>query len=555
MWVLGFLSDRAMTSELFVSATLSSNLHGATSEGSRKHRPPGAMPRVSRQEFGIALVLTVVALAPVIATVLTRWNHPYLPTQDQAIFDLRIRDALSFGANTPLVGTYSRFGWDHPGPIAYFLLAPFSAFFGQAAWASLVGAAILQGVAIVWTAGLAFVRGGVRWLVPWLTVMTLSYVGTEAQVGPKAPIYLLVWNPHIAFPFFVLFLLYVYIVALGETKHLFGLTFVATFLVQTHVGYALPVLVLVLYALVRAHFYVRARGSSLIKFRQWRVPLLAAVILWAPPLLLDPLLHPPGNVVTLFRFFLNGSGHQKTIGFNKALGLMAEEFHWRPSWLGGTDPVNPLDPAAMPQSLGWLLVPFAAIGSAWYTCLRKRIFASCVLAEMLALAAIVGIVAIAFTDGEPLPYVFYWRIVIGAACIVLPLWTLATVLNPVRFLNGMSMGVLLVALGLGTSNLASAVVLAPRDIAPYEPVAASILHQLKASDQPRGATLIRFEGTTLGGLEGAIFDQLAREGKHVFVDKEFRLSIWVWEVRREPRKDGLAHHRGECPLQHSHSLP
>ena len=57
--------------------------------------------------------------------------------------DLRVRDVWS--SDIPLTGAYSRYGWSHPGPWMYWLVAPFSLAFGQAAWATLVGSALLQG--------------------------------------------------------------------------------------------------------------------------------------------------------------------------------------------------------------------------------------------------------------------------------------------------------------------------------------------------------------------------------------------------------------------------
>jgi hypothetical protein len=50
-----------------------------------------------------------------------------------------------------------------------------------------------------------------------------------------------VWNPSVALPFFALFLLQCWLVSTGRLQQLLGLAFVATFLVQTHVGYVIPV--------------------------------------------------------------------------------------------------------------------------------------------------------------------------------------------------------------------------------------------------------------------------------------------------------------------------
>ena len=87
----------------------------------------------------------VVALAGVVAAVITRAGRAYLPLGDEANIDLRVRDV--FTGDTPLVGAYSR-GFSHPGPLLFWLLAPLSAVTGGAAWANLVGGALLQGIGI-----------------------------------------------------------------------------------------------------------------------------------------------------------------------------------------------------------------------------------------------------------------------------------------------------------------------------------------------------------------------------------------------------------------------
>jgi hypothetical protein len=107
----------------------------------------------------LVVIAAIVALAPVLTVALTRTGRHYLPTQDFAVLDMRVRDVWS--TDIPLVGAYSRFGWNHPGPAMYWLIAPLSLLTGKAAWATLVGSALLQGVAIGFTARVAWKVGGV----------------------------------------------------------------------------------------------------------------------------------------------------------------------------------------------------------------------------------------------------------------------------------------------------------------------------------------------------------------------------------------------------------
>ena len=140
----------------------------------------------------MALALTCVALLPVAVVVFSRWGSHYLPVQDSAVMDLRVRDVWS--SDIPLTGAYSRYGWSHPGPWMYWLIAPFT-LFGQAAWATLVGSALLQGAATVWLARLSWRSGGLPALALWLAISVLA-TSTLGAAGWLEP-----WNPYIALPF------------------------------------------------------------------------------------------------------------------------------------------------------------------------------------------------------------------------------------------------------------------------------------------------------------------------------------------------------------------
>lgn len=61
-----------------------------------------------------------------------------------------------------LTGVYGRYGWNHPGPLLYYALTPLSLAAGRAAWATQVGARLLQNVAVAWGGLLALRRRGPR---------------------------------------------------------------------------------------------------------------------------------------------------------------------------------------------------------------------------------------------------------------------------------------------------------------------------------------------------------------------------------------------------------
>ena len=86
----------------------------------------------------------VLVLAPLVAVlvalVVSGRAGGWHPASDVAVEVLRIREVG--GRHTPLVGVHSRYGWDHPGPVLFWALAPFSWLFGTAG--VLVGVVVLN---------------------------------------------------------------------------------------------------------------------------------------------------------------------------------------------------------------------------------------------------------------------------------------------------------------------------------------------------------------------------------------------------------------------------
>ena len=538
--------------------------------------------RSTWRRVAAAVALTLVALAPIIAVLIQRWGRVYVPVGDQAILDLRIRDVWSFSSDTPLTGPYSRFGWNHPGPTMYYLLALFSGVARQQAWASLVGNVLLQGVAVVWTARLSWKHGGLRWMVPWLAVITLSYWAT----GPW--IFQQVWNPYLPYPFFTLLLLQAWLVGSGEGRRLVGMAFVGSFLIQTHVGYALPVVAVSLWAVVRLLVAEHRAGGRMRRWSLWWPPLLVLAVLWFVPLVVDTALHWPGNTYRLVEFYL-GIGpvrHLPSLGIHSALGYLATEFRWRPPWLGGPDPVSQFTSLTAPSSPVWLVVPVVLVGLAWGLARRRRRPDLTALAELLAVVGVAGVVTLAVLTGPALPYLFLWRIPIGAATVVLGLVVVAdTVLGtrPAGSARPAGSGrsapwprraaVVLCLLLAGLTALASAsvtrsVAAADGPVAPMEPVATSIISQLAREGAPTGPVLVRYSGSPLGGLHAAVVDQLAREGAPVFVDRGLGYQFGytrtaspaqvkeVWYVTEESELTSLiSRATGARVLAVSHPLP
>jgi hypothetical protein len=465
-----------------------------------------------------AIALTLVALAPVVSVVVQRAGRPYLPLQDQAVVDLRVRDVLTFSHNTPLSGVYSHFVFNHPGPLFFYMAAPLAWVFGYAGWSTLVAFALLQGVAVVWTARLAWKTGGVRWTAIWLSVMAISYLG----VGPS--LLQFAWNPSIALPFFVLFCLQCWVVARGDPRRLLGLAFVATFLVQTHLGYAPLVALMALWAIARLVVEM-VRTHRRVAFFDVAAPAGVLVLLWFPVLVLEPLLDGSSNVARIVHFYLSPG---KAQGWEHGLGLLATEFRWLPPWLGGSDPVARLfGDSAIPSALGWLAVPVVLLASAWWVARHRGRSDLSRLIEMLIVLVAGGGIALAELRGDPVSYLFYWRVVAGAATVVLAATVLieATSAGRFRAANRVWAGILAAAVTVAALSIAPAAGRVPRTYSQIEPIAQNLLAQIRLSGLAEGPILIRPWGSMKLGVAATLLDELAREGKPVYVDRNLGYEL------------------------------
>ncbi|HXY93340.1 MAG TPA: hypothetical protein VEP49_12735, partial [Acidimicrobiia bacterium] len=361
----------------------------------------------------ILAVGLLLALTAVVAVVATRVGRPYLPMGDEANIDLRVRDV--FTANTPLVGAYSR-GFNHPGPLLYWLLAPLSVAAGGAAWATLVGGALLEGFAIAASGWLAYRRGGVL-----LMALVLAALARAYTAFPTGLQFLQTWNPNVAFPFFMLFLLQVWAFACGSRWQALGAAVTGTLLVQLHVGYVPLVAVPALWAVVvvvldarRAHDEPGARRAP-----RWRTVLtataLAAAALWLAPVI-QQVTHDPGNLTETVRYFRDPEGAAAGVG--KGAGIFAAEFAYPPPWLGGHDSLQFATSIVDTESAAWLLVPAALLALGFFAAHRSRRVADRRLVELATVTALTSILAISRITVGLVPFIFYWRIIAAVFVVV-----------------------------------------------------------------------------------------------------------------------------------------
>lgn len=180
--------------------------------------------------------LALVAVAvPFVVGALVAAGFDWHPVSDRAVIVARVADV--FGGDTPLLGAYSRFEFNHPGPLGSYVLAPAWWLRPQASTV-LAASAVINGVAAV--AAVAVVRRRAGTLAALgVAALVLVLVRSLGPVLVRDP-----WNPWLPVLPFLLFVVAVWAMATGSRWSLPLAVGAGSFVVQEHLGYAPLVAVL-----------------------------------------------------------------------------------------------------------------------------------------------------------------------------------------------------------------------------------------------------------------------------------------------------------------------
>jgi hypothetical protein len=369
------------------------------------------MGGLTRVALALALLPLVVSAVALVIDV----GAGYQPTNDLATTELHTRDV---GHHPVLVGLYSRDGWNHPGPALFYLLALPYRLSGSESIGLNLGALLINGLAIAGMALIARRRGGTP-----LLLLTLVGCGLLVRaLGPdfvRSP-----WVPWIPVLPFGLLLFLTWSMTCGDSWALPVAAGVASFCVQTHVGYvplAVPLLVWGGAGLMVLHRRSSA-GDNRTRLRPTnitRASVIAAGVLalmWLPPLM-ALLFHSPGNLATVVEYFSHPPERLHTLG--QGYRVVAGQFGLSPPWLTGARTANPEPTFLYSAPPPVLLVPLGLAALA--LCRRRRSDARRLL-TIVGLALGLGVLAVARTVGVVWEYRLRWTWVLGMVAIVVVAW-------------------------------------------------------------------------------------------------------------------------------------
>src|SRR4051794_11400230 len=267
--------------------------------------PPGSRFRRLRTPLALPLALALIPLLAGVVALLVSWvrGSPYAPFGDQIFIELHVRD---LGRHAVLTGPFSRYDWDHPGPMLYYLLAPVYWLTGASSQSLAITPLLTNAACVVGITVIVRRRAGTAAAL-WTLVVLAIYLRAFGA-GPLRNN----WNPDFPVLPCALMVFLSWALACGSRWTLPAIAALASFQVQSHAGFAPAVLACVATAIgvlvVRA-VAARVRPAPDVepgRFRPWLLPLAVTLgtilVLWLPPIV-DATTHSGGNLRALFDYF------------------------------------------------------------------------------------------------------------------------------------------------------------------------------------------------------------------------------------------------------------
>jgi hypothetical protein len=367
---------------------------------------------VARLALAATLAPFVVAAIALLVTV----GGDYYPVSDHALTELQVR---SVGRDEVLVGLYSRGNWNHPGPAAFYLMAPFYWVTGGLSASMNIAALAINGAAVAGMALVARRRGG-------LPLMLITLIGCGLLMRMLGADFL--QDPWNCFVTTLPFGLLIYLSWAMWGRAVWALPVaaaVASAMAQAHVGFAVlgpPLLVWGAVGLVVSTALLpdpddRTRALARL-LKGGAVTAGVLLVLWLPPVI-EGILHSPSNFGNLVRWFRDPDEDMHSVA--DGWRVMTGQFGGVPEWLStkrdftqvGESPF--IDRAPLP----WLLVLMLVSG---VVLARRSVDGARTLVATTLVALAFGILAVARTVGLAFDYRLRWTYLPAMLAFVIVAW-------------------------------------------------------------------------------------------------------------------------------------
>jgi hypothetical protein len=388
------------------------------------------------------LAVVIVAVPPlVLIGPLVTHGAAYSNWGDIAANELSVQNAAHLHQT---LGPYDRFGWNHPGPLFFYLLAVPYVLMDWNGAALSAGAGLINLAAAVGIVALIARRTGGRAALGTAAVVCAFELSLTASYLTNS------WGPEVIVLPAALFFVLCADLAAGAVWSLVGAVAIGSFLIQTEIGTGSAVAVsLAVAVIVRGVAWMRAGTlRSSLRSSMWPglVTLTVGGVIWAPAVW-QQLTHDPGNLGAVLTYFLHANGHQRPTVAVSALA-------------GGI--VNPLSGMVGGRSTGHsdeaiLALFLIAVTVLAGVCWLRRQWLACALAGSTVVVAVVCLLSFLRVEGQILPYLVRWTgalAVAGWIALVLCLTTPARRVTGLPSWNARArlLGALLLAAGAVVSG-------------------------------------------------------------------------------------------------------
>lgn len=302
--------------------------------------------------FRLALALGLAPLAVSAVAVVLLVGGDYHPTGDLAMTEMHIRDV---GRHEVLIGLHSRPVWSHLGPLQFYVVAPFYWLSGNSSIGMVLGALAINGASLAGILTIARRRGGTPLLLCTLVASLLLMRSLGPEFLGDA------WNLTLTVLPFALLAFVTWSMFSGEAWALPLGALVTSFLIQTHVSFAVtagPLFACGVAALgVRAWRGRDDRASERRLLRAAGVSVAVLAVVWLPPVV-DGFVNSPSNASRVVRYFRDPGEAARSLG--DAWRVTTGQFGLTSEWLTGKLPMTAMtgeSPYLYSSPLPVLLVP------------------------------------------------------------------------------------------------------------------------------------------------------------------------------------------------------
>lgn len=469
-------------------------------------------------------VVVVLLAAPLLVGAWVAAGRSGSVASDMALINLRLGDVGT--DHTPLLGPFSRYGWNHPGPLMFWLLAPLWRMLGADPGAMYAAGAIANVIGLTALVILARRFGGRRLLA--VTALAAVLVVAAAGGVMADP-----WNPYLAMVPFAVFLLAAASLADGDLVMVPVALGLASFLVQTHVGYAPLVGVIGAWAALMALRRLRRplpdrpRPPARTAWAIAGVGVAVLALAWSGPIV-EQVTEDPGNVTRIVDYFT--SSEEPVAGPASALGVLGRQLHPIGPWLGGAE--RQLDSTLIdPANAAWAAPALLLLaGCLWWSASRgdRR---PLVLGATAAVAVVAATLASARITGDSYFYLvrFWWPVAMLVWVAIGWVVVRAVPLTAPRLARLAAPALVIVLVAGGMANAVEQA----RGIDPL-PGAQGVTAVTAGAAPfliPGGTYLVETTGWSYFGELFGVMDQLDRDGYTVVTDERFVTQFGSRRVR------------------------